>query len=695
METACSKLMAFFNYNAAHSDDSHYLYAEFPNKFVWDQKARLWQPRKNEAFAIGRLYHCHPFQGERFYLCLLLTVRQGSKSFEDLRTVEGVLHPTFRSACVALGLLQDDREWFHTFDSAIMLQSGHALRSLFAVALIHGCVADPFRLWDRYKNYFCDDLPHQLERFDVPPIENPHLNYGLFLIEQILGEFAKKLSDFDLPSYTHDWMIAVGNPLLNAERTADYENDGPSVEQLNSDQLRCYNIMMDAIQTRPQTAHFFLQGPGGTGKTFLYRTIYRQLRSEGKIVLCVASSGIAAILLPRGLTAHSRFRIPLALDEASTCNIAPRSQLGELLRAVDLIIWDEVPMQHRYCFETVHRLMCDLRGDEEHLFGGVPVIMGGDFAQTLPVVRHGNRSAVVAASLQNSFIWPQLQILRLQQNMRLNVGGDNAAFADWLSCISYEKELIERIELPSYISCESDPALLLNRVFPAAMLKDPNRPDDFFSQRAILTVRNANTSDFNEQILAQMPGDVQTYHSVNEANTDDVASGHEEFPREYLQSISLPGLPPSELRLKVGAPIMLLRNLRPREGLCNGTRLVIVSLSRYLIQARILTGSWAGTVHLIPRILLYSAEGELPFILSRRQFPVRLCFAMTINKAQGQSLETVGIDLRTAVFSHGQLYVALSRVTDVSRLTVLNPPEQGRYVQNVVYSEVLDSLTGS
>jgi hypothetical protein len=169
--------------------------------------------------------------------------------------------------------------------------------------------------------------------------------------------------------------------------------------------------------------------------------------------------------------------------------------------------------------------------------------------------------------------------------MRLQAGGDNAAFADWLGRMSYEKELIGRTELPSYVHCETDSNVLrvCNRVFPPAELCDSNRPADFFSRRAILTVCNANTSDFNERVLSQMPGNVQTYYSVDEANTDDVASGHEEFPREYLQSISLSGLPPAELQLKVGAPIMLLRNLRPREGLCNGTRLVITHLYRYLI----------------------------------------------------------------------------------------------------------------
>ena len=97
-------------------------------------------------------------------------------------------------------------------------------------------------------------------------------------------------------------------------------------------------------------------------------------------------------------------------------------------------------------------------------------------------------------------------------------------------------------------------------------------------------------------------------------------------------------------------------------------------------------------MHLILQINLFSPEGELPFILTHQQFPVRLYFAIIINKSQGQSLQTVDVDLQTAVFSHGQFYIALSCVTDVGRLTVLNGPGRGRHVQNVVYSEVLESL---
>ena len=99
---------------------------------------------------------------------------------------------------------------------------------------------------------------------------------------------------------------------------------------------------------------------------------------------------------------------------------------------------------------------------------------------------------------------------------------------------------------------------------------------------------------------------------------------------------------------------MLLRNLFAQNGLCNGTRLIVTQLLRRGVVARIDGGDFDGGIHFIPRIDCSTTEGDLPFKLFRRQLPLRLCFAMTINKAQGQTLDTVGVDLRAPVFSHGQ-----------------------------------------
>ena len=147
------------------------------------------------------------------------------------------------------------------------------------------------------------------------------------------------------------------------------------------------------------------------------------------------------------------------------------------------------------------------------------------------------------------------------------------------------------------------------------------------------------------------------------------------------------GLPPSQLKVKLGAPLMLLRNLDVGQGLCNGTRLRLVEMTNRVLLVRIISGPSAGQSAFIPRITVSTSADQLPFELHRRQFPVRLAFAMTINKSQGQSLNMVGIDLRYPVFSHGQLYVAMSRGTNWGRVYVLLQKE--RKTQNIVYKEVL------
>ena len=131
------------------------------------------------------------------------------------------------------------------------------------------------------------------------------------------------------------------------------------------------------------------------------------------------------------------------------------------------------------------------------------------------------------------------------------------------------------------------------------------------------------------------------------------------YQQEFLNSISPGGLPPHILRLKKGAPIMLLRNIDPKTGLCNDSRLICCGCYNNVIDAEILTGQYGSICVFLPRIPLKITENvHLPFVMIRQQFPICLSFALTINKAQGQTIPTVGIYLPDYVFSHGQLYVA-------------------------------------
>jgi hypothetical protein len=216
---------------------------------------------------------------------------------------------------------------------------------------------------------------------------------------------------------------------------------------------------------------------------------------------------------------------------------------------------------------------------------------------------------------------------------------------------------------------------------------------DYMVGRAILTPKNTDVDMISDMVMSKLPGETKVYPSLD--STDITESTYEQQPQvyspEFLRSLRMSDLPPGELKLKVGVPIILLRNLNPLEGLCNGTRLIVCNLQSKVIDAEIITGSHIGKRVFIPRITLSSSESSLPFTLKRLQFPVRIAFSITINKAQGQTLKWVGLYLPQPVFSHGQLYVALSRVISYHCIKVLI--SHGNYqgdcqTKNIVYNEI-------
>ena len=175
------------------------------------------------------------------------------------------------------------------------------------------------------------------------------------------------------------------------------------------------------------------------------------------------------------------------------------------------------------------------------------------------------------------------------------------------------------------------------------------------------------------------------YKSVDSAMSDGEAV---QYPVEFLNSLDLAGIPPHILKLKIGSPIMVLRSMEPPKT-TNGTKCVVTRLHQNLIEATISCGPYKGEVVLLPKIPLVQSDSELPFQFRRLQFPVKPCFAITVNKSQEKTFKAIGVDLSTACFSHGMFYVAASRVGSSNKLYLLAPKKKTR---NVVYPEALSLL---
>jgi hypothetical protein len=209
-------------------------------------------------------------------------------------------------------------------------------------------------------------------------------------------------------------------------------------------------------------------------------------------------------------------------------------------------------------------------------------------------------------------------------------------------------------------------------------LNDPN----YITSRAILSTRNDCVDQINLKMIDRFQGEEMIYHSFDSVEDDP----HNYYPPEFLNTLTPNGLPPHMLKLKINCPIILLRNIDPANGLCNGTRLVVRGFQKNAIDAEIVLGQHSGTRVFLPRIPLCPSNEEMfPFKFKRKQFPIRLSFAMTINKAQGQTIPHVGVYLPEPVFSHGQLYVALSRATaakNIKILTTRNADEEANQKQD-------------
>ena len=449
------------------------------------------------------------------------------------------------------------------------------------------------------------------------------------------------------------------------------------------------------------------------GKTTVIELLLGNFRSKKQVCLATAISGIAANLLSQGGTVHSKVKVPINLDSGVTkCNIKEKSALADLIRMTDFMVIDEATMGDKLMYECVDRSFREIRKIDKP-FGGVTMLFSGDWRQTLPIVPHADRAEVIRHTLKRSNdIWPFVKIKRLTENMRVkNAGTDDQNYADYLlkvgegkipHCMEKGEFMIEIPEDMKFVSKDQNLKDLVNDIFPEVdsriqqglnnMDIDDSQFCKFIMGRAIICATNDDTEEVNDIVLDKItckkPADEMIYYSADRILND---KNQLHFPTEFLNKQKGSGFPRHKLRLKKGATIMLLRHLDKDNGHLNGARYYVVHLGKNIIQAKRASGKHKGKMIIIPRIKFHPKDKTLPFEFERCQFPVKVCYGMTANKAQGQTLKKIGINLTNDFFSHGQLYVALSRVGSSKDVKIFRPKghPNPNHMKNVVYQEIL------
>ncbi|XP_037049075.1 uncharacterized protein LOC119083457, partial [Bradysia coprophila] len=679
-----TKLTAWFTLNQNDVEAHRLLYTEIPYHYTF--RNNRWNARvQGHEKVIGRMYGVSPHDEERFCLRLLLLHVPGAISYEYLRTFNGVVFERFKEAAIARNLLASDEEFERFLQEAATFQMPYQLRQSFAYLCVFCKPQNAMLLFEKHVDDLILDFVnlHKCTR-------NVSINLALHQIQTVLQQHSLECSRVGLPTPTGTYTEA-GHYVQAVEQ----ERADRLIPTLTVEQRAAFDKIVEGIDNRASQKLFYLNGPGGSGKTYLYQTLISFIRGRGQTVNAYASTGIASTLLDGATTIHSGFGVPLELDATKTSTIKPTSAIAQGLRRASVLILDEITMLHKHGLRVIDKLLREEIMRNNIAFGGKTVVLSGDFRQTLPIVVRGSRETITKASITSSHLWKNFQNISLTQNMRS--AGQNEHNAWLLDLGSGDTPRIpglseNAVEIPSTMIATREE--ILEHTFGPDIR---NLTVDELSRRVILASTNAVTLDINHRLMEKLDGDFVTYTSADEIVSEGNVPVEGLYPVEFLNAQTPSGSPPHQLRLKVGAVVMLIRNLNKQKGLCNGTRLIVRRLQENFIVCEIISTNHKGDTVFITRLDITPSDSTLPFKMKRRQFPLIPAFAMTINKSQGQSFEIVSVILDEPVFGHGQLYVALSRCRDRRNIKVFIKEglrqgqllQDGRwFTENVVYREI-------
>ncbi|PAV76155.1 hypothetical protein WR25_25064 [Diploscapter pachys] len=414
-------LTGWFDLNERDADARNYYYFEIPEYYTFkksrDDGNMIWDRRTRSFNVIGRMYVIHPKQKELFYLRMILLHKKGAKSWEDLLTTEdydGDANPkeTFREAARAMGLLSDDIVWETYFDEMKDHATAFQMRELFVSIITHGENVNVKRVWERFGEYMADDFARNYD-------DEVALRRALVEIEKMLESAGDSLENYE----------------MDKPNTGEFDDEIPWDEDEEMEKGRQMRASMNTAQEsivayvlnkaeklkngeNVTNGYVYIDGPGGSGKTYTYKTICYLLRGMGIKYKTCAWMGIAANLIPDGRTMHKTFGLPFEMDSQASSNAKSNNKIGRELVETQVFIVDEISMVPKFALEIIDRKLKELM-DNDLIFGGKVFIIGGDFRQILPVKKKAGRNELVNLSVVQSKLWKNFRVFRLKENRRV------------------------------------------------------------------------------------------------------------------------------------------------------------------------------------------------------------------------------------------------------------------------------------
>ncbi|KAI5711550.1 hypothetical protein M8J75_001284 [Diaphorina citri] len=713
-EVKVSQLVAYFNLMKDKPSKKHLYYVDIVQTHNFE--GGKWIETKRINISIGRMTVETPSSHtmERYYLRMLLSNRPGCDSYESVRTIDNVCYNTYKAACLALGIIEHEREVYLCLDEIkTNLSSGHLLRQTFVIILKYAHFEDPRELWSTFSDDFAEDYFHLSQN------RTEAIKRSLKSIESMLIHNRSTLSLFNLPNpdtfvHPNDQNSSLQLDPQRLDQHEPYETTEQHLDriasdiltlQLNGEQQSFVNKVFLSLSNNNAEKLFFLCAAAGTGKTCVINHIAakcHQVRTPSRSIACTQ---VSALLIFNGRTSHQTFGFPLDKVCRYTRDLEINEDQRSDLADVKIILWDECSMIYSWQLQLVDRLLRQLKNNDNP-FGGIVVILSGDLRQFPPDVKGGNDSEMLAKSFVSSKLYNQFQTETLTKNMR--TGPNEQEYEQWILDVGEGRANIpytSDIDIPAHYII---PTFKNLKEFVFQKFVD-------LEQRVsvILTPTQAGADRINREILLMFKSKdpVIPYLSATSlVHTGRFGKRSQVEDSRYLESLSCETLPCHRLELKIGVPVLLMRDIDIQLGLCTGTRLIVVQLLKHSILCKIASGQFKDNLHYIPRIVFQVEQLGLSGTLRRVQYPLTLAFAVPISNIQAHTVDgRCGIYLDRAPFHHGMLYVAVSRVTNgkLLRICVEDAHKQGRkfkgvggdasrrrqkYTQNIVHEKILGHI---